>query len=383
MFTFKTHIIFLAACFLPAMLFAQAGSYTVAVSLTQSNPNAKAYLVKSYAWPNQQIIGSARLVKGEFRFKGSIDEPGKVTLLVDQSGKEGAAWSLTRDALEIYLENGKTQVIAKDSLKNGKVIGGAVNQSFQLYQRTVGARINELVIPLSALLKKTPKEKQDSSFLYDAQHSLENLTLVIDSLKQNFVIKYPSSYVSLDLVKEISRGDFEATNHFDLFKQLSPAVRNNPSAKKISEDIELQSAFAIGALAPDFKQNDVNGRSVSLLDFRGKFVLLDFWASWCGPCRSEYPTICRAYEKYKAKNFTVLGVSLDGPGQKEAWVEAIKKDGLTWTQVSDLQGWKNQVAKLYQVKAVPYNLLIGPDGKIVAKNLRGRFLEAQLERLLN
>jgi len=138
----------------------------------------------------------------------------------------------------------------------------------------------------------------------------------------------------------------------------------------------------IGDAAPAFTIPDVNGKMVSLGDFKGKYVLVDFWASWCGPCRQENPNVVKAYNKYKDKNFTVLGVSLDRPGQKDNWVKAINDDKLAWTNVSDLQFWNSEVVSLYGFNGIPFNILVDPQGKVIAEGLRGETLVAKLGEVL-
>jgi len=137
---------------------------------------------------------------------------------------------------------------------------------------------------------------------------------------------------------------------------------------------------AIGKPAIDFTANDTEGKPVKLSDHYGKYLLVDFWAAWCGPCRKENPNLVKAYHKYKDKGFDVFGVSLDRT--KEAWLKAIAKDELTWTQVSDLKYWHSEPAALYGVRAIPANFLLSPDGKIVGKNLTGEELHKKLEELL-
>jgi peroxiredoxin len=158
-----------------------------------------------------------------------------------------------------------------------------------------------------------------------------------------------------------------------IVKQYRESVASAPQAPK-------QNTPAIGTMAPDITMPDVNGNNFSLSSLKGKYVLVDFWASWCGPCRGENPNIVAAYNKYKNKNFTILGVSLDKT--KDAWLEAIKKDGLTWTHISDLKFWDSEAVGLYGFNGIPYNVLLDPTGKIIADNLRGSDLERKLEEVL-
>lgn len=154
-------------------------------------------------------------------------------------------------------------------------------------------------------------------------------------------------------------------------------------AKEQQEQRQRKAASSrVGKPAPDFALPDVNGKEVKLSSFRGKYVLVDFWASWCQPCRMENPTVVQAWQQYKDKNFTVLGVSLDRPGQKDEWLKAIKEDQLDWTQVSDLQFWNSAVIPLYGLEGIPFNVLVDPAGKVIAEDLRGPALQAMLSKVL-
>jgi peroxiredoxin len=166
------------------------------------------------------------------------------------------------------------------------------------------------------------------------------------------------------------------------YNALDTSVKNYTISKNLYSYIQYNKVGAVGTKAIDFTQPDTIGNPVALSSFRGKYVLVDFWASWCGPCRAENPNVVQNFNQFKEKNFTVLGVSLDKPGAKDNWLNAIHHDNLTWTHVSDLQFWNNAAALLYRVQSIPFNMLIDPSGKIIAKNLRGDLLHSKLCEVL-
>jgi peroxiredoxin len=201
----------------------------------------------------------------------------------------------------------------------------------------------------------------------------------------DFIKAHPKAQASLFLLMGELRSRLTEEEFAKQFNSLDASVKNSKFGKKIGEQIaEASGSNSSGAMtgikAKDFEQEDPNGKMVKLSSFRGKYVLLDFWASWCGPCRVENPHVVAAYHKFKDKNFTVLGVSFDK--NKRDWLDAIEKDKLPWTQVSDLQGWSNAVGVLYGVRSIPQNYLIDPSGNIIAKDLRGGALERKLAEVL-
>jgi peroxiredoxin len=167
-----------------------------------------------------------------------------------------------------------------------------------------------------------------------------------------------------------------------IFNGMHGLVKNNSRGIAIKEKIDKYMTVAVGKTAPEFSAPDTSGKTVSLSSFRGKYVLIDFWASWCGPCREENPNVVKAYNRFHNKNFEILSVSLDQPGKHAEWVKAIQKDGMPWFHVSDLKFWNSEIAKLYAIKSIPQNFLIDPQGKIIAQQLRGEALIKALEHFL-
>jgi len=227
---------------------------------------------------------------------------------------------------------------------------------------------------LKNINQKNPK--YDEILKYYKELNDENNKLEAERLKV-FIKQHSNSFAAIYLLNNLA-GNISAVSAQNLYQLLGQKYKEGSYGKNIKSTIAAMKITAIGKIAPDFEQADTEGKMIRLSSFRGQYVLLDFWASWCVPCREENPNVVKAYNKFHEKGFTVLGVSLDQPGKKEAWLNAIKQDGLNWTNVSDLKFWNNAVVKLYGVQAVPQNFLLDKGGKIIAANIRGEELTMML-----
>ena len=194
-----------------------------------------------------------------------------------------------------------------------------------------------------------------------------------------------ASAPSLGVINLLQSNTIDKDKYFGTYLKVAEKLKKEWStyavAKNFIDQVESMKATAIGQPAPDIALPDPSGKIIKLSSLRGKYVLVDFWAKWCGPCRQENPNVVRVYNKYKDKGFTVFGVSLDR--RKEDWLQAIEQDGLTWTHVSDLKYWQSDAAKLYNINSIPFSVLVDPNGIIIDKNLRGAALERKLAEVID
>ena len=368
----RKYILILLLC--PLALFGQIKTMVVGHIESAEDNNI---LILSHRLGRTIFSDTIKITNGNFSFIKDIERNQKATIRLIHNGEQTNIG--LPDVLDVYLTEEQIRIDALDSVKYANVSGSRINQEYNKYIKHLSKADDE--INLVSIIWNSLDEKGKESFWFERDQRLRKARALKRDLMLEYAKENPESYFALSSLIELSAQnvDFPAVN--PLFNNLSDDLKNSDAGINLKKKIDLAGLTIIGAIAPDFTQNDVNDNPVRLSDFRGKYVLLDFWASWCGPCRVENPNLVAADNKYKDKNFTILGVSLD-QGKKDAWINAIEKDGLTWTQVCDLRGWDNEVAQLYSITGVPSSFLIDPNGKIIAKNLSGErlneFLESEL-----
>jgi peroxiredoxin len=308
------------------------------------------------------------------------------TILVDGKGTiSGSLEGLSKDykiriegeprLISFFLENATININAHiDSLRQAKASGSMLNDRYAAFVDSQ-AGIRKEMKPLFPLYKEarangdTAKMEEIDSIYYGLEDELNKLSLAfIGDNSDNILGPYQTTRVYYN--------DSKVDELDSIISQFSPELSESEYVIRLESFMEKWAKLKVGLVAPDFIQTDSMQTQVSLSDFRGKYLLVDFWAAWCGPCRAENPNIVDAYSKYHEKGFDILGVSLDDKRSK--WIAATKKDGLTWNHVSDLNGWQNEVSVGYGIRSIPYSLLLDPDGVIIGKNLRGTELHKVL-----
>jgi peroxiredoxin len=355
----------------PLGLLAQsADTYTISGRLK----NVQAgwvYLV--YSREGRRAMDSARVTNGAYAFSGKAVESQPAVLM---DVRPSVIMPESKYMAQIYLTPESFAVTHIDSFSNTVITGSLTNTEFKKLDNALKPYTDKEMALLPAY--RAAQAAQDNTTLQSIMQQAKGIEAEMKEVYGKYVKDHPNSPVALYALEVYASKNMDVEKVQPLFDGLSVTTRNSKDGKAFGEKLAIADKTSIGKTAIDFTENDTLGHPVKLSSFRGKYVLLDFWASWCGPCRAENPRVVEAYDKFHAKGFDILGVSLDKPDDKAKWLKAIHDDQLTWTQVSDLQFWDNAVAKEYGIHSIPENFLIDPQGKIVGKNLRGEELEKKL-----
>ncbi|KFB00918.1 redoxin family protein [Mangrovimonas yunxiaonensis] len=326
---------------------------------------------------NQTVLDTARVANGQVTLKGKVTHP-DLYLLTIEGQNERFPLMVENSLMELEINN--------DSLMGSTITGSTENKIFDTFKSNLNP-IREKNKTLMAAYRTASQEKDTATMealrteFEDFVQEINNKNLEIAKANNNLVV---SAMVLESLSNSNAVKIAEAKAIYDTFTE---TVKTSPIGTRLGERLNNELATAEGSIAPNFSAPNPEGEMVALNDIKGKVTIIDFWAAWCGPCRKENPNVVKVYNKYHEKGLEIIGVSLDGtPRQKDAkaaWTEAIEKDGLTWHQVSNLKYFNGPVAQQYNIRAIPATFILDAEGKIVAKNLRGKALEDKIAEMLD
>ena len=360
-------VIVFAAC-------AEEANYEISGTLQNATEGQKIYVSALDGATNQpKVIDTLEVVDG--KFSADLPEVEEPTIsFLNMEGVMGNVFFIA-DNTPISFE------VFPDSLYATKIEGGTDNKILTDYTANLMERQRELLRIRNSMMESL--SAQDNSQMANLQNEQEEVVHQMQLNKKDLVEKNPNSVISLMVLQEmIGSRMFETSELKSLYENLTPELKSSQFAKTVEKDLSNLSLVEIGNKAPDFTAPTPEGEMLALNEVLGKVTLIDFWASWCKPCRMENPNIVRVYEKYHDKGFNAIGVSLDREGAKDKWIQAIAEDNLGWAQVSNLQFWQDPVARQYGIRSIPAAFLLDENGVIVAKNLRGEALERKVAELL-
>lgn len=360
LFLYLFVLVFIYSC-------SSVSGYKITADLDGLN-DGKAYLNGSVNG-DWQIVDSVNVNEGVFVFEGTVDIPDYYYITFEDK----------RGQLPVFIENSDISASGHiDSLNKVTINGSSVHDEFIAYFDELNEYWDRFAERRTEWIELKKKKDEDKASVLEAE--LDGIYEEIQQFSKDYVTEHPSSYISPFVLRSVSYG-MSGKELSDKLEKLDITLNKSGFVIELTERAKVLSRVAIGKTFLDFTQNDPDGNPVSLSSLVGEnYLLVDFWAAWCGPCRTENPNIVAVYNKYKDKGFDVLGVSLDR--NREDWLKAIEDDNLTWTQVSDLNYWQNEASQTYGINSIPANILIDKNGIIVEKNIRGEELRNKISELL-
>ncbi len=326
----------------------------------------KAYL-QLYEDGDFKTIDSSDFINGEFKFKGSVEFPDNYFIKIGQE----------RSFINLFIENSNIKITAHiDSLGEALITGSKVQDAYNAFKEIKKPFESEFETLYTQYKAAEDKKTKD---LLEAK--IDSIDAVKNEYIKQWIMSNNASVLAPYIVKRELIYYLELEELESLTNSISPELSDYKYTQELFKRVEVLRSLQPGMPAPEFTQINPEGEPINLSDFKGKYLLVDFWASWCGPCRRANPTIVAMHNKYKNKGFTILGVSMDK--NREKWLQAIEDDKLHWSQVSTLEGWANPVGKLYGVNSIPHAILIDAEGNIVKRGIHPNELDEILSRLLN
>ena len=322
-------------------------------------------------------VDTAKVEEGKFKFEGKVTEPALYILAID--GVQSKSF--------LILENGEINIeINKDSVFTNKISGTYNNEQLTEFNAN-GARIQK---KLKAFEKSNGDKMtqamttKDTAVINQLRKQYSEIQKEMQTSSEKYVKEHPKSFISALLVDALFNSNSpdvkEIQGYYDSF---DADLKKTKVAQGILKKLEEYKSVTVGRKAPEFTATNPDGKQVSLKESLGKVTIVDFWASWCGPCRKANPGVVALYNEYHDKGLNIIGVSLDKPGEADKWKEAIAKDQLAWPQVSNLKFWEDPIAASYGVKAIPATFILNQAGVVVAKDLTGDALKAKIAELLS
>jgi len=353
-------------------------TYTINGRVGSYNAPAKVYLL--YQVNNEFVMDSCNIKNGQFVFSGSTKYPFFARITLDHDGK--SLGIPQADVLELYVDPGTIDIQSKDSVAKAMVSGSPTTDLFFEYLRSEAVLRKEGDLLQNAFNNSTPEQRSSPQFRDSLDQWYQDIQRRYNNMSLSFIESHPESILGVYMLQSEINMRPGNDNVGVVFERLSDKVKNTEPGQMLAASIEKVRTLRAGESIPDFEVNDIENKPVKFSDFRGKYILVSFWSPECSHCKQEMPALKEAYRSYKDKGFTILSVAVESEQGRQNWLDEVKNNAMDWTNVSDLKGWAGDIVGQCRVFVVPYNYLVDPDGKIIAKELYGDILMKKLDEVL-